>query len=127
MAEELEWAPGVTAIEYVTDLGTTPASVNRRTGTIYINLRIWKRLPPSHRFFVLLHEMGHIVLKTKDEKAVDDWAFKEYAARGYSLKESVKALTRLLSFAGREHTERANLQLARAKAFDRRVNKNFSV
>lgn len=111
-------ATGITEIIYVDDLGTTPATVNRRTGTLYISKRIWKHLKPEHKFFIMLHEMGHVVLQSTDEKAVDEWAFYEYAKRGYSLEQSVYALSKLLNGRNREHGERVYLQLQRAKEYD---------
>jgi hypothetical protein len=105
----------VNNIIYVPDLGrNTPASINRRTGDIYINLKRWRNIAPEHRFFILLHELGHYVLQSTDEKAVDDWAFQQYVKAGGSLKQAVFALTDVLSGRSWEHVERIEHQLQRA-------------
>lgn len=109
---------------FVDTLGSTPAAVHRATGTILFNKHVWDRLSPGQRFFLLLHEAGHIHLKSSDEKLVDAWAHKEYLKRGYSLTESVLALTRLLNFKNPEHMERTRNQFERAWKFDRDVNNN---
>lgn len=118
----LKWTGGITSIRYVPDLGTTPAAVNRETGEMLINKRIWATLTPDQRFFILLHEAGHMALKSQDEKKVDAWAFKEYEKRGYRLSQSIYALTKVLNFSNPEHFERANLQLARAQKADKKRN-----
>lgn len=117
-------ANGITAIHYLDDLPrNTPATVNRRTGELYISNRIWKTLEPEQKLFILLHEMGHIVLNTKNEEAADNWAFEQYAKMGHSLKQSVYALSKILDDDNPEHLKRAMLQLERAKLFDQKNNK----
>jgi hypothetical protein len=111
-------AKGITEITYWTDLGNTPARVNRVTGELQINMKVWETLSKEQRFFVLLHEWAHVYLQTTDEKAADKLAFEQYAKRGYSLNSSVLALSRLLNFNKDEDYERADLQLHRAKKYD---------
>lgn len=113
------WARGITDIVEVPDLGSTPAAVDRETGIVYVSEKWKNRLSKDQWMFILLHEMGHLELRSTDEEEVDNWAFNEYANRGYSLNQSVKSLTRILNFNNPEHIRRANLQLARAEAFDR--------
>ncbi|MCB9033500.1 MAG: hypothetical protein H6553_06670 [Chitinophagales bacterium] len=96
------------------------ASVHRRTGDIYIDLPQWRKLKPEHRFFVLLHEYGHHVLNSKDELAVDQWAFNEYVKKGYSLKEAVFALSKVLTGNNPEHALRVKAQLERAILQDKK-------
>jgi hypothetical protein len=116
------WARGVTSI--VQDdgslLGGSVAGVNRETGVMYINKPLVDSMQLSKEvlLFIMLHEMGHMVLQTSDEVAVDEWAHKEYLKRGYSLKQSVYALTQILRFSKDEDYIRANLQLQRAKQYD---------
>ena len=61
-------------------------------------------------------------------KRWDEWAFKEYAKRGKSLKRVVHALIDVLAFHDPygnpiwEHYERGNAQLERAKAWDLKLN-----
>jgi len=111
-------AKQITKITYLPDLGATPARVNRRTGEMQISIKFWKQLPPEHRFFIMLHEMGHVILQSRNEEEVDNWAFNQYAKAGYSLKESVFALTRVLNMDNPAHNWRAYLQLQRAREFD---------
>lgn len=122
--EPIKKPKGIKSITYVRNIGSTPARVNRKTGELQINMDVWPKLKPEHKRFVLLHEEGHVVLDTSDELAVDAYAFKKYAAEGYSLTESVKAITRLLNSNNPEHNLRANLQLQRALEYDHFVNKN---
>ncbi|MEQ8628104.1 hypothetical protein [Ekhidna sp.] len=126
----MQWADGVKKIVYVPPgrlPSGTPASVSRAKGIIFIDREVWKRLTPDQRFFLLLHEAGHLRLKSRNEKEVDDWAFREYAKRGYRLSQSIYALTRLLNYDNPEHLERTLLQIARAKHYDRTVNGNTRV
>jgi hypothetical protein len=112
------WAKGITKITRRADLGRTPASVNRRTGEMFISGRHFSQMSKEHRLFVMLHEMAHVELQTTDEEAADNWAFKKYADLGYSLKAVVKALTGVLDESNPEHYRRMVLQLQRAKAYD---------
>lgn len=118
------WATGITKIYTVPDLGNTPARVNRRTGEMYLSLRHMLPLPPDIRLFIMLHEMGHVVLQTEDEERVDAWAFDQYVKQGKSLKASVKALTQILDGNNPEHYDRMYLQLQRAKMYDYLKNGN---
>jgi hypothetical protein len=120
---------GITKIIYVEDLKrNTPASVDRNTGVLYINLKIWNKIKVwEHRFFILLHEYAHVALNTSDELAVDEYAFKLYAQRGLSLTKSVTALADLLNANNKDHCWRTYKQLERAKEFDYKHNGNKNV
>ncbi len=120
---------GITEIVYVDDLKrNTPASVDRNTGVLYINLKVWNKIKVwEHRFFVLLHEYAHVVLNTSDELAVDKLAFELYAKYGCSLTKSVTALSELLNNNNPDHCWRTYLQLERAKEFDYKNNGNKEV
>lgn len=121
------YARGITEIIEVPDLNGSPARVNRRTGVMYISRKAFSRMPVSHRTFVMLHEMGHVVLQTTNEIAADAWAFKQYADMGLPLSESVKALTRILNPGNPDHNQRMYLQLQRAIKYDREVNHNKNI
>lgn len=118
----MAWAKGITAI--IEDdgrvLGGSIAGVHPETGRLFINkpLAQQMQLNADVMFFIMLHEMGHLALQTDDEAAVDAWAHREYMKRGYSLKQSVFALTRILRFSKPEDIKRANAQLLRAQHFD---------
>lgn len=118
---------GITQIIYKPNLGNTPASVNRETGVMYISLHHAKRMPFEHVLFMMLHEKAHVELQTTNEIEADERAFQEYAQLGYSLTESVKALTQVLNENNKEHAWRMYLALERAKKYDLLKNKNTKV
>lgn len=120
-------AKGITGVVIVPDLGGTPAKVNRRTGVMYVSAADMKPLPVNYRLFIMLHEMAHVVLQTTNEEEADSWAFKEYANRGHSLTDGVRALTRVLNDQNPEHAWRMYLQVQRAKKYDYEVNHNTKV
>lgn len=115
---------GITAIYEVDDLGTTPARVNRRTGELYINKKIWKDLDQDARLFVLLHEAGHVDQDTRSELKADNYAFHAYAQAGKPLTKSIQALTRLLHFNNPQHFDRVKAQTHRAFSYDFHINGN---
>lgn len=53
----------------------TPAAIDRETGILYINMKLYGELTPFEKRFVKLHEYGHYNLKTSDEIAADAYAF----------------------------------------------------
>lgn len=116
---------GITDIFYVRGgLGKSPAATNRKTGVVYINIPYWEKLPYEHRLFVMLHELGHIVHDTSDEFLADSFAFEQYAKLGYSLTESVYALSQVLSKTTPEQFERIETALHRALKYDAKENHN---
>lgn len=120
-------AKGITKIIVVPTLNGTPAKVNRQTGVMYLSAADMQELPVNIRFFIMLHEMAHVVLQTTSEEEADKWAFNQYAKRGHSLTEAVYALTRVLNDKNPEHAWRMYLQLQRAKKYDYEVNHNTKV
>jgi predicted ATPase len=114
---------GLTQISFVEDLGSTPATVNRRTGEMYISARMWRRMTPNQRLFMLLHEQGHVTLKTTNEFEADGYAFEQYVKTGRSLKSCISALTGVLSGKSPEHLMRAKALLERAIIFDKQNKK----
>ncbi|MBR6279391.1 MAG: hypothetical protein IKR41_11655 [Bacteroidales bacterium] len=87
----------VPRIEIVPDLGSTPARVNRRTGTVYISKRVFSPLSKRERNFVLAHEEGHYRLNTSVETKADEYAMKKYAGtEPFSLKNTLKILRNTL-------------------------------
>ena len=123
----VEWARGITKITVVPDLGDTPAKVNRRTGEMFLSRKHCSRLPKEQVLFIMLHEKAHAELQTTNEYEADAHAFKEYAALGYSLKASVKALTQVLNDKNLEHNYRMYYQLQRAKKYDAENNGNTKI
>lgn len=115
------WAPGITAIMQA-DLGATPASINRETGVMLVNPKY--KLNADQWYFIMLHELGHLKMKTKNELEADRWAHEQYMKEGRSLKQSVFALTDLLTYNKPEDMQRAYAQLQRAQEKD--GNQNFA-
>ena len=58
------------------------AKVNRDTGTLYLSAEIWKGLPAQEKNFVLLHEAGHLTMKTADEFRANEYAVSNFAKAG---------------------------------------------
>lgn len=115
---------GITKVYFVEDLGGTPAKCLRSTGEMWIALKWWRKLPFEHKVFIILHENAHVVLNSSDEKLVDAYAHKQYLRMGYSITESIKALTKVLSYTTEEHFDRTRAQFARAVVYDVKVNGN---
>lgn len=106
-------------------IGSTPAAINRKTGVLYLNPKVFYQYPKEWQRYILLHELGHYVLKTKDELKADDFAFRHFVRQGGSLEESAKALYKVLDVNNNpEHYERALAQLQRAKEWDAKINGN---
>ncbi|MCO5232853.1 MAG: hypothetical protein LC105_05425 [Chitinophagales bacterium] len=107
-------------ISFVDSLrGDNPATVNRRTGEMYVSAKIWKQMTPDQRLFMMLHEEGHVILQTTNEFEADRYAFEQYIRTGRSLKHLVSALTHFLDSTNPEHIQRAQSLLAMAIKHDR--------
>lgn len=73
-------------------------------------------LDHSVKVFIILHELGHAVLNTGDEIAVDRWAHRQYDKMKLPLDQSVFALSEVLApLDDPEHSERVIRQFYRAK------------
>lgn len=118
------YARGITEIVYTDSsyLGDSVAAVNVRSGVCYLNVPLIKKLGLSKDaiYFIIKHEEAHLITGSSDEATVDKYAHEQYMREGKSLKQSVYALTRILNFNRDEHYIRANLQLQRALAWDRK-------
>ena len=74
-------------------IGETPAAVSQSEGIIYINPLMYNRLTPFQKKFVILHEMGHYYLNTRNEIMADAYAFSVLAGTEFqSLKKSVATI-----------------------------------
>jgi len=122
----MQGSKGITKIRYVENIpnSDTPARVNRLTGEMVIQNRVWRHIHPLHRIFILLHEEGHVVLQTTDELEADKYAFERYAELGYPLKHSILALAHVLTFTSREHFLRGYAQADRALQYDQDLKLN---
>jgi hypothetical protein len=117
---KLDWATGITQIRWALPsekIRTSPAAIYRKTGVMILNPAYKGKMSKEQWFFIMLHELGHMVLQTTNEKAVDRWAFIQYAKRGHSLREAAKALTSTYPIENEDQLERARLQVVRALNF----------
>lgn len=72
---------------------SNPARTDMRNGIIEINRQAYNLLPEHTRQFVLMHEIGHFVLKTLDECKADDYALSKMALKTqYSLKNHIDSV-----------------------------------
>lgn len=103
---------------YIADIGQTPARVNRVTGDLYLNEKTWHNLTEEEQRFILLHELGHLTLQTKDEVKADSFAFLNFAEEGNSLRGGVSALINNLNFQNAEHLHRVKALTTLAALYD---------
>jgi hypothetical protein len=94
------------------------------TGELVINMHYWNKLKPEHKIYILCHEEGHIKFDTRDEIKADEWASQKYFSLGFSISQSVHALSANLDRNSKVHVARAWLQYNRALQYDYEHNKN---
>lgn len=58
------------------------ARINRNTGVLSLNRSIWTGLPTDQKEFVLLHEQGHLVMKTPNELEANKYAIRNFVKAG---------------------------------------------
>lgn len=58
-------------------IGDTPAMADRLEQKILINNDVWDKLNPDQRAAVLLHEFGHLIKDTPEEKLADSFAYQK--------------------------------------------------
>lgn len=103
------------------EMRDTPAAVDRETGVMYINPRLYNRLTPFEQKFVRLHEEGHYKLNTSDEIAADGYAFDRLAGTEFrSLKQCVQCLNTILDDTKAGHRVRKEALYERAIDWDRK-------
>jgi hypothetical protein len=97
----------------------SPAAVNRATGELFLNGKLWDTIQPEHRIYILLHEAAHYILQTDCEYTADQWAQEHYLKLGYSLRESVLILSRYLCNNNPQHRARTLYNYVRALKADK--------
>lgn len=98
----------------------TPAAVDRETGTLYINPKLWFKLTPFQRKFIRLHEQGHYYLNTDSEEAADAYAFDRLAGTEYrSMKQCIETLETILDPNRTGHRIRTEALIQRAIEWDK--------
>ena len=58
------------------------AKVNRKTGVLFLNAKIWDELPTDQKDFVLYHEDGHLIYQTADEYKANEYAISKFVPAG---------------------------------------------
>lgn len=101
-----------------------PASINISSGELFLNKHKFFSLPEDHRVLILLHELGHYRLKTKNEFKADNFAFKNFVNYGGSLKSTVKSISDTLK-GEPEHYLRLENRIKMAKAADQNKITNY--
>lgn len=107
-------------IEVVDSLGGSPARCTIIEPWKRAKVRVardhFQNFNKATKTFVILHELGHAVLNTGDEIAVDRWAFRQYSKTDLPLDGAVFALSRVLDpLNNDEHADRVRRQFYRAK------------
>lgn len=102
------------------DMFDTPAAVDRDSGILYINPKLWFKLTPFQRKFVKLHEYGHYYLDTAIEEEADAYAFDRLAGTEFrSLKQCIGCLHTILDENRPGHRNRIEALYQRALDWDK--------
>lgn len=115
---------GVKAVDGASLRGSVAAvGVGEDGVTFYTDREAFARLPRPWQFFILGHELGHVVLGSADEELCDAFALGLTAGRQHrSLKSAVQAVASL----ERVPAKRVEALLALAKRIDKdRKNKTL--
>lgn len=98
----------------------TPAAVDRDSGILYLNPKLWFKLTPFQRKFVKLHEYGHYYLDTAIEEEADAYAFDRLAGSEFqSLKQCIGCLQTILDEKRPGHRVRMEALYQRALDWDK--------
>lgn len=87
----------------------TPATVNFMTGDLYLNVDVYPTLTHNQKKFILLHEEGHLVNRSKDELAADLYAIRKMHESGIPMQSAITVMTSLFDENDRVHKLRANM------------------
>lgn len=106
---------------FTEDIGESPAAVHLRSGILYINPKIFFSYPKVWQKFIVLHELGHWMLKTRDEEKADNFAFHHFATKGERLRDAVESLLYVLDEGHPAHKKRIKALLETARFWDQEV------
>ncbi len=81
-------------VQYVENLGYTPARILTKQGVMQISKKHFRDLDQPTRYFIMMHEMGHYYFN--DEDKADEYAFNACMKRGYGLSVCYNALANVL-------------------------------
>lgn len=84
----------------------TPAAVNRKTGVLYINPRLFGKLKDASQNFVIAHEYGHLINNSSNEKAADDYALWRQIGLGEDSIDVLRSFYDAMPFNTPEQVER---------------------
>lgn len=86
------------------NIGNTPARVNRSTGEVLLNSKVWDGLSKPYKAFIVGHEIGHFERQTTSELEADHFAFELIAGTfPESLKNTVRVLYDVLPYTNPTH------------------------
>lgn len=101
-------------------MSDTPAAIDRETGTLFINPRLYFRLTKFQQKFVILHEKGHYFLNTDIEEEADAYAFDRLVNTEHrSMKQMIETLETILDPNKIGHQARIRALINRAVAWDK--------
>ena len=101
-------------------MSDTPAAIDRETGTLFINPRLYFRLTKFQQKFVRLHEKGHYFLNTDIEEEADAYAFDHLVGTEYrSMKQMIETLETILDPNKIGHQARIRALINRAVEWDK--------
>ncbi len=105
----------------------TPAAVDRKSGLLYINPKLYFQLTDFQRKFVKFHEYGHYNLNTDSEIEADEYAFNQLAGTEFrSLKQCIECLEQLLDERKIGHKVRIDNMYRLAIKWDKEHTNKFS-
>ena len=102
------------------------ASADIRKGIIYLNNSRFEKLNGLQQKFVILHEKGHINLKTTDELKADEFAFRKIITENpnVSMRQLADCIAQVLQFDKKQDIERYENILKMAFQYDYQYNGN---
>jgi len=98
----------------------TPAAVDRESGTLFINPKLWFKLTRFQQRFIRFHELGHYVLDTDSEELADAYAFDHLVGSEHrSMKQMIETLETILDPNRTGHRIRIDALIKRAIEWDK--------
>lgn len=86
----------------------TPARINRKTGQIELNAKVFREYSIPMRMYMLLHEISHFYLNTRNEFEADDLGSTLYEQLGFPRIEVIYAFTKVFNDENPEQKARKN-------------------
>lgn len=114
---------GITSVSFDKSV-RGPAASYLKSGKTLLNPK-WRGYAQDHRFYILLHEKGHISAQNANEFEADARAFRDFVEMGYDPDRAVTALSQVLTMSNPEHYARVAAQQKRADAYKKNGLKTF--